>query len=203
VNTITGTSTAMLRRDQDALYSCRSREFRERLIRQQQLLEDSLFRRMQPLEYDRVLRYVERHGLLRRDVLDDMVARIEIGLSINGIIHVESRIKHLYSIHCKEKRTGKHVSEFFDLLGIRLICEDRHRCYAVASYLHSLYPYVPHRYKDYIASPKRNGYRSIHTSVIGPDDTLVECQIRTVEMHVLSEATHGHYKQKDMENGSN
>ena len=174
---------------------------RERLIQQQQLLEDTLFRRMQPLEHDRILRYVRSHGLFRRDVLDRMVARFEEDRPFKGIIHVESRIKHLYSIYCKEKRTGKHVSEFFDLLGLRLICEDEHQCYAVTDYLHALYPRVRHRFKDFIANPKQNGYRSIHTSVTGPEGTLVECQIRTVAMHVESEAAHGNYKHKDATNG--
>ena len=110
---------------------------------------------------------------------------------------VHGRMKHLYSIHDKMKRKHVDFSEIYDLIAFRIIVEDTPACYHTLGMIHSLYRPVPGRFKDYIALPKPNGYQSLHTSVIGPDNHRIEIQIRTASMHSYAEdgvAAHWLYK---------
>lgn len=180
-----------------------SRTIRERLIRRQQLLEDQLFRRIRPDAYAGILRFVERHGAFRRSVLVEMADMVESKLEPQGVLvlHVEARVKHLYSIYRKVQRTGKPLSEIYDLLGIRLVCETEADCYAALEVVHRLYRPEMSRFKDYIAHPKENGYRSIHTTVVHSAGVSVEFQIRTLAMHLRAEPEHGDYKHGDYKRG--
>ena len=112
---------------------------------------------------------------------------------------MQSRIKHFYSIYRKQRDRGKAIDEIHDLFGIRVLCADNGQCYEVLGLIHSLWPPMEGRFKDYIAMPKSNGYQSLHTSVMGPEGRVVDVQIRTREMEHTAEngvAAHWVYKQR-------
>jgi len=110
---------------------------------------------------------------------------------------VQARLKNLYSVHQKMQRKSLDFSEIYDFVAFRVIVDDAAACYHVLGIIHSLYHPVPGRFKDYIALPKANGYQSLHTAVIGPDNFRIEVQIRTKTMHEYAEdgvASHWIYK---------
>jgi len=115
---------------------------------------------------------------------------------------IKGRAKHYYSIYRKMEDQEKKFRELFDLYGIRIIVDKIEECYAVLGIIHKLYTPIQDRFKDYIATPKSNGYQSIHTTVFGQDGKVVEVQIRNSEMDRLAEvgiAAHWMYKEKDRE----
>ncbi|MDX8396281.1 MAG: RelA/SpoT family protein, partial [Mariprofundaceae bacterium] len=123
---------------------------------------------------------------------------LQEALSRQGVhAEVQGRMKHLYSLYDKMKR--KHISfdEIYDMVAFRIIVDDTPACYHALGMIHSLYRPVPGRFKDYIALPKPNGYQSLHTSVIGPENYRIEVQVRTDSMHRYAEdgvAAHWLYK---------
>jgi GTP pyrophosphokinase len=109
-----------------------------------------------------------------------------------------TRSKHLWSIYQKMLRSGKTFEEVYDLMGLRVITQNVHDCYAAMGILHSLWRPLPGRVKDYIAMPKSNMYQSLHTTVLGPHSLPMEVQVRTLEMHRTAEvgiAAHWYYKE--------
>ena len=100
---------------------------------------------------------------------------------------VYGRPKHIYSIYRKMERKQLSFDQMFDLRAVRIVTERLEDCYAVLGLVHGRYPYIPGEFDDYIATPKDNFYRSIHTAVFGPEGKPVEVQIRTHEMHDQAE----------------
>ena len=100
---------------------------------------------------------------------------------------VQGRAKHIYSIHRKMQRKQLLLDQLYDLRAVRIVCESVAECYAALGIVHGRWPYIRGEFDDYIATPKDNFYRSIHTAVIGPAGVPVEVQIRTLEMHQQAE----------------
>jgi GTP pyrophosphokinase len=124
-----------------------------------------------------------------RDVLDE--AGIEVDVS--------GREKRSYSIWRKMERQNVEFEQLFDIMAVRIVVTSVEDCYRVLGVIHNRYPCVPGRFKDYISTPKRNGYRSLHTGIIGPEQRRIEIQIRTGDMHEVAElgvAAHWQYKQE-------
>ena len=123
---------------------------------------------------------------------------IQEALSRQGIeAKVQGRMKNMYSLHQKMQRKSLDFDDIYDFVAFRIIVEDAPACYHVLGLIHSLYRPVPGRFKDYIALPKPNGYQSLHTAVIGPDNFRIEVQVRTETMHHYAEdgvASHWLYK---------
>jgi len=134
-----------------------------------------------------------REKFLARVSEDIRRASLKEGINVE----IGSRAKHFYSIYQKMRRKGKPAEELYDLLGLRLICDGDNDCYALLGLVHRLWKPIDGRFKDYIAMPKANGYRSLHTTVMGYDGQLLEVQIRTRYMHAIAEfgvASHWLYK---------
>ena len=134
-------------------------------------------------------------GLIDRIIaeLTEVMEGAEVSCSISG------REKTLYSIWRKMQHRNIGFEQLCDIMAFRIIVDDIGSCYQALGAIHSSYPMVPDRFKDYISTPKPNGYRSLHTSVFGPERHRIEVQIRTREMHEVSElgvAAHWQYKQK-------
>ena len=157
------------------------------------------FRELEPEPYESITRRLDQ----LKTGEGDLIARISDGivamLAQKGIVaRVEGREKHPYSIW--RKMTERHVSfeQLSDIMAFRVIVDDVDHCYDALGYIHRRWPTVPGRFKDYISTPKRNGYRSLHTAVIHSERVRIEVQIRTEAMHAEAEwgvAAHWAYKQ--------
>ena len=162
-------------------------------------LEDLAFRALEPEHYQQIAGWLAERRVDRERYIERFVRRLTEELRRAGIqAEVTGRPKHIYSIWRKMQR--KHVSfdKIFDVLAVRILVDDVKDCYAALGVVHSLWPYIPGEFDDYIATPKENNYRSIHTAVVGPEGKTVEVQIRTHEMHRQAElgiAAHWRYKE--------
>ncbi|MGM9992417.1 MAG: RelA/SpoT family protein [Candidatus Bruticola sp.] len=162
-------------------------------------LENLSFRYALPEEYLALNRDLEEVRPAFVAVMDKIVATLKENLrELNVENELEYRFKHLYSIYRKKVRSHKSLSEIYDLAAIRVLVPTVEDCYMIFGLVHSLWSPMQGRIKDYIAHPKPNNYRCLHTTVIGPDDVPVEIQIRTFEMHKVNEvgvAAHWAYKE--------
>ena len=163
-------------------------------------LEDLCFRYLDPEGCAEVTGFLERTQADRTAYVGRARERLVEVLAEDGMqpLRVYGRAKHPYSIYRKMKKQGLAVDEVPDVLAIRVIVQTVGQCYGVLGVLHGRFPPVPERIKDYIARPKASGYRSLHTTVIGPEERRVEIQIRTEEMHRIAEegiAAHWKYKE--------
>ncbi len=162
-------------------------------------LEDLAFRYLEPEEYRRIATALNSRRAERERYIADLTRALEHGLSAAGIgARVEGRPKHIYSIWRKMQAKQLHFEQLMDVRAARVLVDSVADCYAALGVVHSLWQFIPGEFDDYIATPKDNLYRSIHTAVIGPGGLPVEIQIRTHEMHANSErgvAAHWRYKE--------
>jgi GTP pyrophosphokinase len=167
-------------------------------------LEDLSFRYLQPEEYKHIAKLLDERRLARQEYIDNMLALLRSELQKAGIDgEVTGRVKHIYSIWRKMQRKGIPFSQVYDIRAVRILVPSVRDCYGVLGIVHSLWRNIPHEFDDYIASPKENGYRSLHTAVLGPENKVLEIQIRTREMHEESElgvCAHWRYKGTDTKN---
>jgi GTP diphosphokinase / guanosine-3',5'-bis(diphosphate) 3'-diphosphatase len=162
-------------------------------------LEDLAFAQLDPDNYQviesRLATKVQQREAFIRDVTEILCREFEaVGLNAE----VSGRTKHVHSIYEKMRRSQKEFDEIYDLIAIRVLVDSIKDCYGALGVVHSLWKPIPGRFKDYIAMPKGNGYQSLHTTVLAHTAEPMEVQIRTHEMHLLSEygvAAHWRYKE--------
>ena len=164
-------------------------------------LEDMALPYTRPKEYDWLTEHVRERYEEREKYMTAMRPAVELALNENGIkpITIDFRAKRYSSILKKLQRYDMDLDKIYDLVAFRIIVSNIEECYAVLGLIHKLWPPVPGRIKDYIAMPKPNGYRSLHTTVMGPKQRFIEFQIRTKEMNEQAEngiAAHWAYKEK-------
>ncbi|MDX9758438.1 MAG: bifunctional (p)ppGpp synthetase/guanosine-3',5'-bis(diphosphate) 3'-pyrophosphohydrolase [Bacteroidota bacterium] len=164
-------------------------------------LEDLSFKYLYPEEYRKLKSQVAVKRRDREDYIERFCAPLRRELGKAGIaFEMIGRPKHLYSIFKKMQDRNKTFDEIYDLFAIRIVLDTKEEkdCYLAYAITCEVYTPIPERYKNYIALPKQNGYKSIHTTVLGPDGKMVEVQIRTREMHEIAEkgiAAHWAYKE--------
>jgi GTP pyrophosphokinase len=168
-------------------------------------LEDLAFQTLHPRKYEEIKQMVaerrtdrEEHVREASMVLQRELDKVDVPADISG------RAKHFYSIYDKMAKKGREFNEIYDLTAMRVICErdgdeGTRDCYGALGLIHSLWKPMPGRFKDYVAMQKLNGYKALHTTVIGPEGRPLEIQVRTREMHATAEfgiAAHWLYKSK-------
>ena len=163
-------------------------------------LEDLSFRYLEPDDYKQLARHVKSRRTERDRTIERMRAPLADELRRAGIVgwEIVGRPKNLWSIFKKMKKRGKPFEEIYDLLAVRVLVNNITDCYHVLGIIHHTWTPLQERIKDYIASPKSNGYQSLHTTVFGPAGQLYEIQIRTRDMHRTAEygiAAHWLYKE--------
>ncbi|MFT5451083.1 MAG: GTP pyrophosphokinase [Enterobacterales bacterium] len=162
-------------------------------------LEDFSFRYLEPKQYKIIAKSLAEKRIDRDIYIKNVVELLLDELKTLGIdAEIEGRAKHLYSIWQKMQRKNVGFEEIYDARAVRILVDEVQHCYAALGVVHSRWPHIPKEFDDYIATPKENGYQSIHTAVIGPDGKALEVQIRTHQMHQESEhgvAAHWRYKE--------
>ncbi|HEX5082671.1 MAG TPA: bifunctional (p)ppGpp synthetase/guanosine-3',5'-bis(diphosphate) 3'-pyrophosphohydrolase [Blastocatellia bacterium] len=163
-------------------------------------LEDLSFKYLEPEEYKRLKEEVESRRASTEAFLEEVKARIAERLTQEGVdfVRIEGRIKRLYSLYLKLKRQKISLDKVYDLAAVRIITKSEKDCYFALGVMHKYWKPFHDRIKDFIAMPRENGYRSLHTSVVGEEGYHFEVQIRTEEMHRIAEegiAAHWKYKE--------
>ena len=162
-------------------------------------LEDLAFRFSRPEDYKRIAGWLRTKRAERESYIEDVRRELARELEKAGIAgEISGRPKHIYSIWRKMQRKGLAFEQVMDVLAVRIQVETIADCYAALGIVHGLWPYIPGEFDDYIATPKENNYRSLHTAVVGPARLPLEVQIRTREMHAHAElgvAAHWQYKE--------
>lgn len=161
-------------------------------------LEELAFRHIKPEAHSTITRRLEEVTEREGSVISAIEIDLKEKLAARGIqAEVAGRRKRPYSIWRKMERKSVSFEQLSDIFGFRVIVDKLEDCYRVLGVVHTTWPMVPGRYKDYISTPKQNDYRSIHTTVVGPGHSRVELQIRTDKMDRIAEygiAAHAHYK---------
>src|SRR5215813_3463633 len=162
-------------------------------------LEDLSFRYLQASDWTALSARLAAQEKERRKYLDEVARTVKKEMEAGGIeCEVRGRVKHMWSIHQKMRKTGRELEQIYDIVAFRVITQSVRACYEALGVVHSKWTPVPGRFKDYIALPKPNMYQSLHTSVIGPRGERMEVQIRTEEMDKVAEegvAAHWRYKE--------
>jgi GTP pyrophosphokinase len=163
-------------------------------------MEDLAFRYLLPDDYKAIAKGLKSKRLDRDRYVNCIVEELKqliMSLGISNFL-VYGRSKHIHSIYRKMKRKNVPLDAIYDATAVRILVNKESDCYDVLSIVHELYKQVHSEFDDYIAHPKQNGYQSLHTAVIGPEDRIFEVQIRTYQMHDLAEmgvAAHWKYKE--------
>ncbi len=162
-------------------------------------LEDFAFRYRDPETYKSIAKSLNEKRAEREAFIEQVKGELEANLAKEGISgDISGRPKHIYSIYRKMQRKDRGLESLYDIRAVRILLNDVSECYAALGIVHNLWSYIPGEFDDYIANPKDNDYRSLHTAVVGPEGKTVEIQIRTHEMHNHAElgvAAHWRYKE--------
>jgi GTP pyrophosphokinase len=162
-------------------------------------LEDLAFRCQEPETYKSIARGLDEKRADREAYITRVIRVLREQLAAGGIAaEVSGRPKHIFSIYKKMMRKGVALDQLSDVRAVRVLVDDVKDCYTALGIVHNLWSPVPGEFDDYIAKPKANDYRSLHTAVVGPEDKILEVQIRTHEMHQHAElgvAAHWRYKE--------
>lgn len=164
------------------------------------LFEDYGFKYVHPKEYNWTKHLLEQRVKKFGPALNDAMRDVRTELETSGIhpVDIHGRIKFCYSLYKKLQKYHNDIEKVYDIVALRIIVNDVSECYAALGIIHSMYTPLAGRIKDYIAQPKPNGYQSLHTSVFGSGGSILEFQIRTLEMHEEAEfgiAAHWRYKE--------
>ncbi|MGY0398678.1 MAG: RelA/SpoT family protein [Ostreibacterium sp.] len=165
-------------------------------------LEDLALRELEPTTYRLIATSLSEQRKDREDYINEVVNNLQQTIKAEGIKNAQiyGRAKHINSIFNKMKKKNKHLEEIYDLLAIRVQVENLTECYTILGIIHAMWKHIPSEFDDYIANPKANGYQSLHTAVVGPENKTIEIQIRTNEMHDYAElgvAAHWRYKENN------
>ena len=167
-------------------------------------LEDLAFRYLEPAAYKNIAKKLSERRIDRQEYINRFISELETTFNEKGISgEVKGRPKHIYSIWNKMQKKGLEFEQLFDVRAVRVLVDTVEECYAVLGTIHTQYKFIKGEFDDYIATPKENNYRSIHTAVIGPQGRVIEVQIRTHEMHEYNElgiAAHWRYKEGASDN---
>lgn len=170
-------------------------------------LEDLSFRYLEPEQYKQIAKLLHERRLDREQYIADVMKHLKAELEATGIeADISGRAKHIYSIWRKMQRKGLEFSQIYDVRAVRVLVPEMRDCYTALGIVHTLWRHIPKEFDDYIANPKENGYRSLHTAVLGPDGKVLEVQIRTHAMHEEAElgvCAHWRYKGTDVKASSN
>ena len=169
-------------------------------------LEDLAFKHLEPESYELVQAWVDKRRRATEQTVADLRRSLEEKLTESQIpvVTIEGRIKRLYSIRQKIRRQRISLEDVYDLIALRVVTPSVRDCYAALGIIHEIWSPVPGRFKDFVAMPRPNGYRSLHTSVVSDRGFPFEVQIRTQEMHrVAEEGIAAHWKYKEGRVGAN
>ena len=170
-------------------------------------LEDISFRYLHPQVYQKIAKLLDETRLEREQYMSDFVGNINHqlkALQINGLVY--GRPKHIYSIWKKMKQKSLDFDQLFDVRAVRIVVERVQDCYSALGVVHTQWRHLAKEFSDYVATPKPNGYQSIHTVVVGPEGKSIEVQIRTQQMDddaELGVAAHWRYKEGNASGKSN
>ncbi len=162
-------------------------------------LEDLAFRHLDPDSFQTIARWLDEKRADRERYIEQVKRELGEALKAQGVeAEVAGRPKHITSIWKKMQKKAVPIGELYDLRAVRVLVRDVPACYAALGAVHALWTPIPSEFDDYIARPKRNDYRSLHTAVVGPEGKTLEVQIRTHDMHAQAElgmAAHWRYKE--------
>ncbi len=166
-------------------------------------LDDLSLKYLEPEVYEDLGRKIALRKRDREAFISNIIDKVAAHIEEAGIdAQIDGRVKHFFSIYKKMKNQNKTLDQIYDLFAVRVLVDNVKDCYAVLGILHEMYKPIPGRFKDYIAMPKPNMYQSLHTTLIGPNGTPFEIQIRTFEMHRTAEyGIAAHWKYKEAQNG--